>query len=133
MTPALSNLIFEGAFYVGDGSTLPAFQAVIFIVNVVLTKRCSKDEAAALLKTKLTACAPPLILDVPNGVSDSLYTFGNIIGNDNVVFLLKFHDHFDGFERICAQIRESGISINCVGRGAQNIGVALSYGMNELG
>ena len=79
------------------------------------------------VKTMLAGCAPLLILDIPNGIPDSLDAFGSIIGDVNVVFFLKFHDHFYGFERVRAQVGKSGISVDCAGGSTENTSVKLSY------
>ena len=77
----------------------------------------------------LAALAPPLILNVPNSIPDSFDTFGDVIRYRNVVFLLKFHHHLNGFQLIRAQISESCTRADRFDRGAKYFSVSLGHGL----
>ena len=81
----------------------------------------------------LAARAPTLILDIPNGIPNSLYSFCNIVGNVNIILLLKLHNHFYGFERVRAQICKPSVSVDRTGGRTENISVTLSDRLHQLG
>ena len=83
--------------------TFPSPLAIAFTysdckVVLSLERRLNQLCECLLSTNELAARDPPLILDIPNGVPNRLETFCHFIGDVNVEFFLKLHDHFNGIE-----------------------------------
>ena len=53
-------------------------------------------------------------MDIPNRIPNTLDAFCHIIGDPNVVFFLKLHDHFDSIKRVRAQVSKSSVGVDLV-------------------
>ena len=69
----------------------------------------------------LAARLSPLLLDISHQVADGLNALGNIVGNGNIEFFVKFHDEFHQIERIRAEVGQGGVRRDPVERDTKDV------------